>query len=88
MCGIKPVLLLLLLIFYNILLLYCLVLLRTITAPGIPVRRNINQNSLSSYLGRVVLLIEIWAIFGNIVSGIRDCVFVLNRFDEYSHANS
>ena len=40
MCGIELVLLLLLLIFYNILLSYCLILIPIITAPGIPVRRN------------------------------------------------
>ena len=40
MCGIDLVLLLLLLIFYNALLSYSLVLIRTITATGIPVRRN------------------------------------------------
>ena len=56
----------------------------------------LNQNSLGlvqgeiinpSYLGRVVSSTEIWAAFGNIVSGIRDCVFVLDGFDEYSHAS-
>ena len=41
MCGIDLVLLLLLLAFYNILLAYSLVLIRTITVTGIPVRRNI-----------------------------------------------
>ena len=41
MCEIDLVLLLLLLIFCNILLSYSLVLIRTITATGIPVRRNI-----------------------------------------------
>ena len=41
MCGIDLVLLLLLLIFRNTLLSYYLVLIRTITAPDIPVRRNI-----------------------------------------------
>ena len=40
MCEIDLVLLLLLLIFYNILMSYSLTLIRTITAPGIPVRRN------------------------------------------------
>ena len=40
MCGIEIVLLLLLLIFCDTLLSYCLILIRTITAPGIPVRRN------------------------------------------------
>ena len=40
--GIELVLLLLLLIFCNTLLSYSLVLIRTITAPGIPVRRNRN----------------------------------------------
>ena len=40
MYKINLVLLLLLLIFYNILLSYSLVLIRTITATGIPVRRN------------------------------------------------
>ena len=40
MCGIDLVLLLLLLTFRDTLLSYSLVLLRTITAPGIPVRRN------------------------------------------------
>ena len=40
MCGIDLVLLLLLLTFRNTLLSYSLVLIRTITAPGIPVRRN------------------------------------------------
>ena len=38
--GIDLVLLLLLLIFYNTLLSHSLTLIRTITAPGIPVRRN------------------------------------------------
>ena len=38
--GIELVLFLLLLIFCNTLLLYSLVLIRTITTPGIPVRRN------------------------------------------------
>ena len=41
MCGIDLVLLLLLLTFYDPLLSHSLVLIRTITAPGIPVRRNI-----------------------------------------------
>ena len=41
MCGIELVLLLLLLIFRDILLSYSLVLIQTITATGIPVRRNI-----------------------------------------------
>ena len=40
MCGIDLLLLLLLVIFYNILLLYSLTLIRIITAPGIPARRN------------------------------------------------
>ena len=40
MCGIDVVLLLLLLTFRDTLLSYSLVLIRTITAPGIPVRRN------------------------------------------------
>ena len=40
MYGIDLVSVLLLLIFYNTLLSYSLVLIRTITAPGIPVRRN------------------------------------------------
>ena len=40
-CGIDLVLLLLLLTFRDILLSYLLVLIRTITATGIPVRRNI-----------------------------------------------
>ena len=39
-CGIDLVLLLLLLVFCDTLLSYSLVLIRTITAPGIPVRRN------------------------------------------------
>ena len=40
MCGIDLVLLLLLLMFCDTLLSYSLVLIRAITAPGIPVRRN------------------------------------------------
>ena len=57
----------------------------------------LDQNSLGlvqgeiidqSYLGRVVSSIEIWAAFRSIVSRIRDCVFVLDGFDEYSHAGS
>ena len=40
MYKIEIVLLLLLLTFYNTLLLYSLTLVRTITAPGIPIRRN------------------------------------------------
>ena len=40
MCKINLVLLLLLLIFRDTLLSYCLVFIRTITAPGIPVCRN------------------------------------------------
>ena len=40
MCGTELVLLLLLLLFRDTLLSYCLVLIKTITAPGIPVRRN------------------------------------------------
>ena len=42
MCGIDLVLLLLLLIFYDTLVSYSLTLICIITAPGIPVRRNIN----------------------------------------------
>ena len=51
MCEIDLVLLLLLLTFRNTLLSYLLVLIRTITAPGIPVRRNIRVLKVLRQIG-------------------------------------
>ena len=61
------VLLLLLLIFCNTLLLYSLVFLRTITAPGIPVRRNTG-------------ITRSWPLFRNIQFYRFVCANVLSRF--------
>ena len=57
MCGIDLVLLLLLLTFRDALFLYSLVLIRTITAPGIPVRRKkyLNKKNFSQYFSLLFL---------------------------------
>ena len=63
MYGINLVLLLLLLIFYNTLLSYSLVLIRTITAPGIPVRRNIGVGRRETCKGAITCVESITVVY-------------------------
>ena len=74
MCKINLVLLLLLLIFCDTLLLYCLILIRTITAPGIPVRRNtLFNNTYVAFLDNIL-------IWGDLDKEVRTRIFkILDR---------